>query len=80
MDDHWADVLDEQLKCDINSRDKLLKIGAEHPSINKIIDLKLPCLSSFFEAYKRVNNIFMETKMLMTTGGVMVQYFITHQS
>ena len=58
LDDHWADMLDEQLKCDINSRDKLLKLGAEHPSINKIINLKLPCLSSFFEAYNRVNNIF----------------------
>ena len=31
IDDHWADLLDEQLGCDINSRDKLLNMGAEHP-------------------------------------------------
>ena len=30
----WANMLDEQLKSDINSRDKLLNLGAEHPSIN----------------------------------------------
>ena len=47
LDDHWADMLDEQLKCDIKSRDKLLKLGAEHPRINKIIDSELPCLSGF---------------------------------
>ena len=56
LDDHWADMLDEQLNCDINSRDKLLKLGAEHPRINKIIDSELPSLSSFFRSFKKLNN------------------------
>ena len=52
LDDHWADMLDEQLNCDINSRDKLLKLGTEHPRINKRIDSEFPSLSSFFKSYK----------------------------
>ena len=62
LDDHLADMLDEHLKFDIHSRDKLLKLGAEHPNINKIIDLELPCLSSFFKAYKRLNKTFFGNK------------------
>ena len=62
LDDHWADMLDEQLKCDIKSRDKLLKLGAEHPKINKIIDLELPCLSGFFKSYKKLNKTFYGNK------------------
>ena len=35
LDDHWTDLLDEHLGCDINSQLKLLKYGAEHPKIKK---------------------------------------------
>ena len=58
LDDHWADLLDEQLKCDTNSRDKLLKMGAEHPRVNKIISSELPSLSGFFKSFKRLNKVF----------------------
>ena len=80
MDDHWADLLDEQLSCDINSRDKLLNLGAEHPRINKIVNLKLPILSSFLEAYKKLNCVFMGIRMLMTIDGVMGLFSTIHQS
>ena len=62
LDDHWADMLDEQLNCEINSRDKLLKMGAEHPKVNKIINSELPSLSSFFKSYKKLNKIFYGNK------------------
>ena len=55
LDYHWADMLDEQLNCEINSRDKLLKMGAEHPRVNKIINSELPSLSGFFNSYKKLN-------------------------
>ena len=58
LDDHWADMLDEQLNCDINSRDYLLKIGADHPKIKKITDLQLPSLSSIIASYQRINRAF----------------------
>ena len=58
LDDHWADMLDENLNCDINSRDYLLKMGAEHPKIKKIIDVQLPSLSSFIASYQRTNRAF----------------------
>ena len=51
-------MLDEQLKCDINSRDYLLKIGTDHPKIKKIIDLQLPSLSSIIASYQRINRAF----------------------
>ena len=56
LDDHWADLLDEQLKCDIDSRDKLLKMGPEHPRVNKIIDSELPCISDFFKSLKKTQH------------------------
>ena len=58
LDDQWADMLDEQLNCDINSRDKLLKMGAEHPRVNSIIDSELPSLSVFFKSFKILNQVF----------------------
>ena len=54
LDDHWADLLDEHLNCNINTREFILNIGAEHPKINKIIELKLPSLSSFLMSYKKI--------------------------
>ena len=58
LDDHWADMLDERLNCNIETRDNLLKLGAEHPKITKIIDLKLPGISSFIASYQRTNRAF----------------------
>ena len=58
LDYHWADLLDEHLKCDINSRDKLLRMGVEHPKINRIISLELPSLSGFFKSFKILNRTF----------------------
>ena len=62
LDDHWADMLDDQLNCDCNSRSFLLKIGAEHLTIKRIIDIRLPSLSSFFVSYKNIIGYFNENK------------------
>ena len=80
LDDHWADLLDEQLKCDIDSSDKLLKIGSEHPRVNKIIDLELPCISDFLKSYKKLTRFSMVKRRLRIIGGSTVQYSITLQS
>ena len=33
-------------------------MGSEHPRINKIIDLELPCVSDFFKSYRELNRVF----------------------
>ena len=58
LDDHWAEMLDELLNCDINSRDKLLKMGAEHPRVNKIISSELTSLSGFLKSFKILNKVY----------------------
>ena len=80
LDNHWADLLDEQLKYDIYSRYKLLKMGSEHPRVNKIIDLELPCISDFLNPLEKLTIFSMVKMRLRIIGGSMVQYFITLQS
>ena len=58
LDDHWADILDEQLNCNTKNRENLLKLGAEHPKLNKIIGLQLPGVSGFIASYQRTNRAF----------------------
>ena len=62
LDDHWADLLDINLQCDQASRSNLLKMGAENPKLNTIIDKELPSLSNFLKAYKELNKIFTGNK------------------
>ena len=62
LDDHWADMLDEQLNCNTKTRDNLLQLGAEHPKLNKIVGLQLPGISGFIASYQRTNRAFHRCK------------------
>ncbi len=69
LDDHWADMLDKHLNCNIETRDYLLKLGAEHPKITKIIDLKLPGTPASLPPTKGPTGPFTDAKRQGTTDG-----------
>merc|ERR1711923_675193 len=50
LDDHWADLIDLQLKVDRPNRSQILNWGTE--AFNDLVDSHLPCLYSFFSAWR----------------------------
>ena len=58
LDNHWADMLDENLNLNIKNRAILLTLGSENPKVNKVIHLELPGLSRFFISFKRIIESF----------------------
>merc|ERR1712055_1052406 len=62
IDDHWADILDQNLNLSIDNRNNLLMLGAENPKINNIIKKDLPGISRFFIALKRLIQSFYSNK------------------
>ena len=52
LDDHWAYMVDMHLGINMMERDKVLDYGPE--KFNKIIQARLPGISSIFQAYKKV--------------------------
>merc|ERR1712055_485052 len=62
IDDHWADLLDQNLNLNINNRHNLLCLGAENPKINSIIKKDLPGISRFFISLKRLRTSFYSNK------------------
>merc|ERR1712055_913245 len=62
IDDHWADLLDQELNLNSNNILDLLLMGAENPKINAIIKKDLPGILSFFGALKRLITAFYSNK------------------
>ena len=56
LDDHWADLLDTHFNITPSKRHTILDFGPE--KLNKIINLKIPGLSSIFSAYKSLKSNF----------------------
>jgi hypothetical protein len=58
-DDHWADIIDQKLNLNINTRKEILKYGPER--FNRIIKAKIPLISNFFQSYKLFKTHFPNT-------------------
>ena len=56
MDDHWADILDSIFKLTPETRHTILQYGPER--FNKIINMKIPGLSSIMSSYKILKQHF----------------------
>ena len=56
LDDHWADLIDLQLNVDRTNRSQILSWGTE--AFNDLVDSHLPCLHSFFSAWRLFKTCF----------------------
>ena len=49
LDDHWADLIDQELGVDKTNRSQILNWGTE--AFNDLVNSRLPCIHSFFNAW-----------------------------
>ena len=56
LDDHWADLIDPELKVDRSNKSQILHWGTE--AFNDLVNSRLPCLHSFFSALVIIQNLF----------------------
>ena len=66
-DDHWADIIDQKLNLNINTRNEILKYGPER--FNTIIKAKIPIISNLFQSYKLFKTHFPTPLRAETTAG-----------
>lgn len=56
IDDNWCDIVDKELNTNKLNRSNLAKWGSE--KFSAIINLNLPCISSFFKQWVKFKNLF----------------------
>ena len=56
IDDHWADMLNMQLKLTPSTRQLMLELGAE--KFNVIVKKNIPCISGFIKSYQFLKHNF----------------------